>query len=847
MSSHRFLASRPLTNEHESIVKRINESLTRVLASHRLVFWYDAANEWDETFAAFEAADVVKLRVEGDEFGAKVRIAREPDTRFLVYLPIAKPADADNWLLDLVLQSHEYRADRASLALIELGLPPEFYELATAHAPFFNSAKRVEALRELLKPDDQPRDVRLKMMAVLSNTSVDVDEMLLRFLASPESLELEDPVSLALEASALTEPFWREVGRRFGYSNAVPGIQDFAVTMFRGANPLDNAVSLSNHAYVFLRRWKDSAAHGDSYRGWANRMERELQVESALSSLGDDGSIGANDTFELFERFSLHRLAEAFERGTAATDLRDSIAQRGGSFWLAEHADGYKALEYAVKLRELIESMDLAIESVDVGIRRYAISWWRIDTAYRRFFEHDRRYGQVKVMEQIRDWVEAHYVNDYLLPLADHWSDLVRVMERWGSHDVPLQRRFFDTWVEPFRSKGQKIFVIVSDALRYEAAAEFAEHLHAENRWSADVDVALGSLPSYTQLGMASLLPGRQYGVDSAGSASVDGQSASGTINRDNILRRACEGRGTAIKSDAFLEMNTKTDARDLMRDHDVIYIYHNAIDHVGDKRDTEAQTTDAVAKAFDELDAIIRKIANVNGTNMLLTADHGFLFQQDPLHDSDTTNLPPAAEWTMKGRRFALGQMVAPEAGVKLFTAEAVGVQGEWTAAFPLSLGRFPQQGSGKRYVHGGVSLQEVVIPVVRIRKTRTDDTSQVDVDLLRVPAKVTTGQLSISLYQDRPAIGKVRSRTVRIGIYTKDGVCISEQHTLPFESTEDDARLRETALVLVLSRAADAYNNHDVDVRLEQMAQGTRQWVTYRSQTVKIQKPFTSDFDAF
>ena len=65
--------------------------------------------------------------------------------------------------------------------------------------------------------------------------------------------------------------------------------------------------------------------------------------------------------------------------------------------------------------------------------------------------------------------------------------------------------------------------------------------------------------------------------------------------------------------------------------------------------------------------------------------------------------------------------------------------------------------------------------------------------------------------------------------------------------DSAEPEARLRETSVVLVLSKAADAHNNRDVELRLEQMAQGTTQWVTYRSHTVKLQKPFTSDFDAF
>ncbi len=56
-----------------------------------------------------------KLTVEGNEFGTKVAIHRdrESDAHFLLYFPSARPTDSDNWLLDFLLQGHEYKADRA--------------------------------------------------------------------------------------------------------------------------------------------------------------------------------------------------------------------------------------------------------------------------------------------------------------------------------------------------------------------------------------------------------------------------------------------------------------------------------------------------------------------------------------------------------------------------------------------------------------------------------------------------------------------------------------------------------------------------------------------------------------
>ena len=122
-------------------MKRIHDSLHRVFQRNRLVFWYDAAGEWAETFDAFTDERVIKLKVAGNEFGTKVRIVCDPnpEARFFVYIPTARPVDAQNWLLDLLLQGYEFRADKASLALQEVGLPHEFLHLAEEHAAFFKS------------------------------------------------------------------------------------------------------------------------------------------------------------------------------------------------------------------------------------------------------------------------------------------------------------------------------------------------------------------------------------------------------------------------------------------------------------------------------------------------------------------------------------------------------------------------------------------------------------------------------------------------------------------------------------------------------------------------------------
>jgi hypothetical protein len=52
---------------------------------------------------------------------------------------------------------------------------------------------------------------------------------------------------------------------------------------------------------------------------------------------------------------------------------------------------------------------------------------------------------------------------------------------------------------------------------------------------------------------------------------------------------------------------------------------------------------------------------------------------------------------------------------------------------------------------------------------------------------------------------------------------------------------------MLLVLSHAADGFNNREVDLRLEETIPGTNQIITYKTHSLRLQKPFASDFDEF
>lgn len=840
-------------------MNRIHESLQHVFLNHRIVVWYDPEQEWKETAQEFKADNLEVLPVNGTPFGTKVRVLMESDAskRFLVYVPEKRPKDSENWLLDILLQGHEFKADRVSLAVQEAGLRYEYRPLVERHLAFFKSRERVSDFMERKGENEEEDALILHMMGIYAGTASDLDSMLRKFAAQAFKEPMFDPVMETFKAGDLPDTFWREVGRLFGYQAKEPSMRDFLVFLFRGANPLDPNLKLNSHAAVFLQQWKDSKSGQEIFAAWSKLMEKELNLSDLLKSTGTVEKIGTHDSFEVFERFILHSCCGWFvEENRPMDDIRSVLNSRRTSYWLSPgaedrnaHHHGYQALLAACELRSSLEGLELEAPSVEEGIRRYRLTWWKVDQAYRQFCFHSGQYMQQTLFDPVASWVEKNYVNGFLLPLSDIWSDLMASCEDWSRFPgVPSQRGFFEDKVRPIVRREQKTAVIISDALRFEAGMELADRLRRINRITVESELMMGSLPGYTQLGMASLLPGVEMELNpETGIVSKDEKSTAGTENRSAILGSYLPGGGCALTSEKFLAMNSHTEGRPLMKVNDVIFIYHNVIDKIGDDRHSEAQTPAAVENAFDEIEKIIKKAVSINFTHVFVTADHGFLFQQEPVSDEDATPLPSATRVLNKNRRFVFGEGIKATPKVLVRHASGLGLPGEWECAFPRSLGRFPLKGSGKRYVHGGLTLQEMLVPVLRIHKKRVDDSEKVGIEILRLPAKITTGQLAVAFYQSAQVTAKVQPRTLCLQLKSEDGTTISDRVTLVFDSQSEEPRKREQTAILTLSKASDPFNNRDVILDVSELRPGSDDAVPYRTETLRLQKSYEGDFDDF
>ena len=125
--------------------------------------------------------------------------------------------------------------------------------------------------------------------------------------------------------------------------------------------------------------------------------------------------------------------------------------------------------------------------------------------------------------------------------------------------------------------------------------------------------------------------------------------------------------------------------------------------------------------------------LSNILPENIFITADHGFLYQQRALDDTDFSVADPEGEGILfRNRRFIIGRNLSDTSGMKKFSSAQLGLAGDLDVLISNSINRLRIKGAGSRFVHGGASLQEIVIPVLRVGKQREVDIKQVEVQII-------------------------------------------------------------------------------------------------------------------
>ena len=784
-------------------LKQITDKLNSEFASdvRKLVFWYDANAEFQEDIDSIELENAKVLHLEPDnQFYIKYFLEREDTTtNYLVYAPFAKPGIRDNHLADTIRYSKEFFADRASLLALDLGIEERYKPVLQHYIKFFADKDRTQKFYDLEIENFNRNTIEVALMSVLCQNKTASFEEVLRSILTEDGLQDNKYLS-AFEKYDLLPAFWQQADVAFGYNDPKPTLEKLVITMFvtYAAKSIHTDMPQvwkpfisykSGNIIVFMDNLMNSYLYGTRFDEISEMIYQAINGTNYLEKMEVEALVDCN-LFAGVDEILIHWIIGRLENEDIGAKLNGKT--------IPELCAGRRKQHFGKKFRSEYFILQNAFDMISAGkyqpvsgirnlVKEYTESIYKIDRYYRYFYFYFDKLEDTMPFEKIRELVENIYTNEYLNQISANWNH--EFADADGETGLELQRDFFARHIENSKNR---LAVIISDALRYEVAHTLFEKMQADEKCNASIGAMQGVLPSYTPLGMASLLPHKMMEYSSSYDVLVDGKACGSTEQRGSILREY-KGNSKCVQFDSMKTMK-QTDLRSIFTGQDVVYIYHNQIDARGDKAASENEVFNACEEAVEEIYSLIKRIATQGNTyHFIVTADHGFIYKRDKIQTTDKI-AGTASKTNTVGQRYSISTEKIKADGVCHTTVgKVLGNDDERIISFPLGSDIFKVAGAGQNYVHGGCSPQEMIIPLIEVKVDKgKKETSLAEIALVSLTSKITNLITTLDFVQTEPVSDVVKETSYRVYFISENNEKISNENIVIADKKDKDTTKR-------------------------------------------------------
>jgi hypothetical protein len=489
-----------------------------------------------------------------------------------------------------------------------------------------------------------------------------------------------------------------------------------------------------------LRRGEHSARYAEL----ADGVENSLNLANAEI---DAASIGATDTFRFEERLLL-RWALALTLNGEYDAAVDLAAGRARSFWVdrdVARQQQWEACALAAELGREVARLEKEVQDVSgpaaAWVKAYAERWFETDRLQRRLDGWVARMDEEPEAEQAIAVVRLAH-DQQLKKMAMSFAEALERSE-WTVPGILSQTSVYS---ETVGAAGSQVGYFVVDALRYEMGAELLDQLQGADDLAIRPAVAM--LPTLTPVGMAALLPGASASfsvVESKGKlgAQIEQTFMTGLPDRLRLLKAKVPD-AVDLPLEKLLGMSTAK-LVGAIGGASLVLVRSQEIDLAGEVG-SEVFARYVMETVVANIARAARKLASAGVESFVVSADHGHQFasrkEEDMLIDS------PGGDTVGLHRRCWIGRGGATPPGTIRVSAAELGYDGDLDFVFPKSLGVF-KSGGDLAYHHGGISLQEMIVPVVTFRIPATPEpaTRGSVVHLDGVPDSVTNRAFTVRL----------------------------------------------------------------------------------------------------
>ena len=769
--------------------------------TRKIIFWYDSKQEYQDFINELELEDTEIIKYDNNSFWIRYHIEKEElNKNIIIYLPFERKKGIDNDLLDLETANSDllFNPDSTTMRLKNLGLTEDCRKIISKYAKFFGNKKRETEFKNFDIEEKNNENIDLIITAIMLNIkSINEDDILKEIIRYyfEDDKKYEELFKFGSEEFIL-ELFNDTFGSSVSSYEELPEVyKSLVFTYF--ATSLKDIKKASRYSkylltkkttnvYVFINNLMRDKTTKQYFEELSKDIEKEFGIEDLLNSMEID-DYSSSDAFESVDKYVLKYLVDKLFNGIGEYEVyKNYIDIRENKYWYEKLENEYNLLKVSIAFFEKINAIQDSIKIVDIDkfAKDYADNFSEVDTLYRKVYFYFDNIEDKDIFINLKNKIENIYVNDFMSELSIKWSDMIENMPKYDSNRMTLQKDFYKNYIRPFNDKKDRIIVIISDAFRYECAKELNNKLKTIASKS-DIGYMQGLVPSYTKLGMASLLPNNELSrVNESDDILVDGQSSSSINDRELLLQKE-NPDSIAVKYDDLYEM-TKMEWKKLFSGKKVVYIYHDTVDNAGEHNENTIFT--ACDKAINELEKLVRDLhTTFSGINAFITADHGFFYKRGKVESYEKTSKTTNA--TKQKTRYSYSDSVSNEEGILSINLDYVFGKNSGYVNIPKGNIIFARQGTGINYVHGGILPQEIIVPVIDFKSTRTsDDSKKVGITYSGLSTKITNAITYLEFLQDNNIDENNKPCRYLLHFEDEEGNRISDECTIiaNYENTE-------------------------------------------------------------
>lgn len=769
--------------------------------TRKIVFWYDPKESYSELLPELQFDNTEIIKYDNNSFWIRYHIEKEELNRnILIYLPFDKPSSINNDLLDLETANKDYvlNIDSTTMKIKNLNLTNDERNVIKKYNKFFNNKKRETDFIEFDIDDKNSNNIDLIITAILVNLKTINEDDILKSIVKlyfEDEKKYEELFKFGDEdfivgmfnhtfGSSITKyEELLDVYKSLVFTYFASTLKDTSKVGRYGKYILKNK---STNVYVFINSLMRDKTTKEYFERLSQDVEREFGIEDLVKSMDID-EYKNSDAFRCIDKYVMSYIVDKVFNGIGEFDkYQEYLDIREGKYWFDSYSNEYNFTKTAILFNKRIDELEDRIKIVDIDsfAKAYTNEFYEIDSLYRKIYYYYDNIEDKELYSNLKNRIENIYVNDFISELSIKWSDTIENMSKYETNRMTMQNKFYNTFVKPYDDKKDRIVVIISDAFRYECAKELSDKLKVFSNKS-EISYMLGLVPSYTKLGMASLLPNKELSrVKDSDDILVDGMSSSSIKDREMILKNE-NPDSVAIKYSDLTQLG-KADWKKLFSGKKVVYIYHDTVDNAGEHN--ENKIFDACENAIDELEKLVRALhTTFSGVNLFVTADHGFFYKRSKLEDFDKTK--KESNSTKQKTRYAYSDSPSNEEGIISVNLDYVFGKDSGYVNVPKGNIIYARQGSGINYVHGGILPQEIIIPVIDFKSTRaSEESKKVGITYSGISSRITNAITYLEFLQDNNI--DENNKTCRYLLHFEDenGTRISDECTIiaNYENTE-------------------------------------------------------------